>query len=213
MSDINNDNHIQKRKSKSRWVIPTVIAVVIGFVVVQLVLLDETREQQITDEIEERAEVPESERQITSSNRAFQSIDEYLVFVSENNPDDHGLLIGDYISNALTHLSEALEELSTSQEIQLNEATITQLKEQSDKIADAEQQEKATLVKTSFVMVAETIESLDIDDSAELQAELNTLQNMIDAIDTESVIEEQDEAVSQFLEQTGIVLELIEGEV
>ncbi|MEK6479304.1 hypothetical protein WJR50_17300 [Catalinimonas sp. 4WD22] len=212
MSDINNNNN-QRRKRRSRWVIPTVIAAVIGFVVIQLVLLDETREQQITDEIEERTEVPESEREVDSSNQAFQSIDKYLVFVSENNPEDDSFLLGDYVSNALDHLGDALEELSASPEIQLNKATITQLKEQSNKIADAEEQEKATLVKTYFVMVAETIESLNIEDSPELQAELNTLQNMIDDIDTESVIENQDEAVSQFLEQTGIVLELIEGEV
>ncbi|WPP52465.1 hypothetical protein [Catalinimonas niigatensis] len=210
MSDINNNN--QRKKSRSRWLIPAVIAIIIGFVIVQLVLLDETRDQQVTDEVEELTETS-GEKEISPTNIPLRSIDEYVVFVSENNPDDNSIFVSEYIASALNYLTEALEELSEQQEIRLNAATLTQLKEQSDRISDSEAQEKAVHVKNSFIMISETMESLDLEGSEKLQTEIRTLQKMISAIDIESNIEEQDKAVSQFLEQTGIVLELIENEV
>lgn len=211
MADVNHNNH--RKKSKSRWLIPSVIALLIGFVVYQLIVLDDTRDQLVADETEELSEEVSGEKEADPSNVAFRSIDEYIVFVSENNPDDNGIFVSEYISTALDHLTDALEELSGQQEIALNAATITQLKEQSDRIADSEDQEKSTLVKNSFIMISETMESINIEGSEKLQTELSNLQKMINNIDSDSSIEDQDEAVSQFLEQTGIVLELIETEV
>lgn len=211
MADTNHNP--QKKKNKSRWLILTVIAVIIGFVVVQLFLLDETREQQVADETEEMTQQLNDDNAPSEENIAYREVDEYIVFVSENDPDDNSIFIGDYISSAVEHLNDALEQLADQQAISLNGATLEQLESQNEKLEDAEGAAKAEIVKNTFQMITQTMESLQLDDSDNLQSEIRTLQDMAQGINSEIDIEEQEEAVSSFLEQAGIVLEIIENEV
>ncbi|MFW5726914.1 MAG: hypothetical protein ACOCW4_03515, partial [bacterium] len=81
MADIN-----VKKKKNNRWPILVLIALVLGFVVIQLVLLDDTEEQAISDEIDEQTETVDEVQMPDEQNRAFESVDEYVVFVSENDP-------------------------------------------------------------------------------------------------------------------------------
>jgi cell division protein FtsN len=212
MADTHRDDH-HKKKSKNRWPILLFIALILGFVVVQLFILDETREEVIADETEELTDQMNDDNPPTEDNVAYREIDEYIVFVSENNPDDHGIFIGDYISSAIDHFTDALEQLSDEQTIALNGATIEQLEQQNEKIEESEDLEKAEVVKSTFQMITQTMESIQLNDSERLQTEIKTLQEMANNINVDTDIEEQDDAVSSFLEQAGIVLEIIENEV
>ncbi len=205
--------HDNKRKSKSRWAILVFIALILGFVVVQLFLLDETREQQVANETEEMTDLRNDNNAPSEDNVAYREIDEYIVFVSKYDPDDNSIFIGDYISSALEHFTDALEQLSEQQAIALNGATLEQLESQNEKIEDAEDAAKAEAVQNTFRMITQTMESLQLDDSEKLQTEIHTLQDMAGDIDSTQDIEAQNDAVSSFLEQAGIVLEIIENEV
>lgn len=210
------DTHNQKDKrkgKKSRWPILIFIALILGFVVVQLLLLDETRDQHVADETEEMTDQMNDENAPSADNVAYREIDEYIVFVSKYDPDDNSIFIGDYISSAMEHLNEALEQLSEQQAIALNGATLEQLESQNEKIEDAEGVAKAEVIKSTFQMITQTMESLQLDDSDKLQTEIRTLQDMAGDIDSNQTIETQNDAVSSFLEQAGIVLEIIENEV
>ncbi|MFP4090023.1 MAG: hypothetical protein ACLFUB_08675 [Cyclobacteriaceae bacterium] len=208
MADIN-----VKKKKNNRWPILVLIALVLGFVVIQLVLLDDTEEQAISDEIDEQTETVDEVQMPDEQNRAFESVDEYVVFVSENDPDDTELFVGDYISSAMDRLTEALTDLSETEEVKLHSATLDQLREHREMIANAEGRDKAVLVKKAFNVISQSMRSIDIQDNSRLQAEIQALDEMPDMINVETDIEEQDQAVSQFLEQTAIVLELIESQV
>jgi len=207
------ENNSTKRKKASRWLIPVVIAVILGFVVVQLLLLDETREEQIADETEEITDQMNDDNAPTEDNAALRSVDEYIVFVSENNPDDQEIFVGDYIASAVDHLTEALEDLSAQEEISLNEATIEQIEEQSEKMEDADDQARAREVRNTFRMISQTMESLQLNDSERLQSEISALQQLADSINENEAIEMQNESISRFLEQAGVVLEVIENDV
>jgi len=213
MADTNHNPHKKKKKNKSRWPILIFIAMILGFVVVQLFLLDETRDQQIADETEEMTQQLNDDNAPSEDNVAYQEIDEYVVFVSKYDPDDNSIFIGDYISSAMEHLNEALEQLSEQQAIALNGATLEQLESQNEKIEDAEGAAKAKVVQNTFQMITQTMESIQLDDSDKLQTEIQTLQDMAGDIDSNQTIETQNDAISSFLEQAGIVLEIIENEV
>jgi hypothetical protein len=208
MADIN-----VKKKKNSRWPILVLIALVLGFVVVQLVLLDDTEEQLISDEVDELTETVDEANAPDTQNLQFESVDEYIIFVSENNPDDNSLFVNNYIASAVEKLGDALTDLTEAEEIALNTATINQLEEQREMLAEAEGRDKAMLVKNTFDIIAETMQSLDINNNSRLQTEIQTLDQMPDQINVEADIQEQNQAVSNFLEQTGIVLEMIESEV
>jgi len=212
MADTHREDH-NKKKSKNRWPILIFIALILGFVVVQLFILDETREEVVTDETEEITDQMNDDNPPTEDNVAYREIDEYIVFVSENDPDDNSIFIGDYISSAIDHFTDALEQLSDEQAIALNGATIEQLEQQNERIEESEDLEKAEVVKSTFQMITQTMESIQLNDSERLQSEIKTLQDIANNINTETNIEEQDDAVSSFLEQAGIVLEIIENEV
>lgn len=213
MADTNHNPHKKKKKNKSRWPILIFIAMILGFVVVQLFLLDETRDQQIADETEEMTQQLNDDNAPSEDNVAYQEIDEYVVFVSKYDPDDNNIFIGDYIVSAMEHLNEALEQLSEQQAIALNGATLEQLESQNEKIEDAEGAAKAKVVQNTFQMITQTMESIQLDDSDKLQTEIQTLQDMAGDIDSNQTIETQNDAISSFLEQAGIVLEIIENEV
>ena len=214
MADKNhNPQNRKKKKSRNRWPILVFIALILGFVVVQLFLLDETRDQHIADETEEMTQDLNEDNPPSAENVAYQEIDEYIVFVSKNDPDDNSIFIGDYVSSAIEHFTDALEQLSEQEAIALNGATLEQLEAQNEKIEDADDAAKAAIVQNTFQMITQTMESIQLDDSENLQTEISTLQDMAKDIDGNIDIEQQNDAVSSFLEQAGIVLEVIENEV
>ncbi len=195
------NNPQSRQKSKSRWLIPAGIAFILVFVVVQLFLLDETRHQSIAQE-----KVSEEVNIVASP------IDEYIVFVRENKPQENSLFVGGYLSGALEHLTIALKELSRQEAVSLDKEAFSKLKEQSERIANAPRNEKAALVNDFFVLVAQNLESLNLKGSEQINKEINMLQEKLHALNDKHTVENQEEAISQFLKQTGIVLELIENE-
>lgn len=200
----------QNSKRNSRWYILTMIALIIGYVVVQLILLDNPEEQRTTEENQETILLEENSS--LSPTGTNQSVDQYLIFVSENNPDDQHMLMEDYISKAVVHLAQALQELSEEEIIQLNPSTIQQLQNQSEEITSTDHSNKTIVVKHTFSMISGTMRSLQLKDGEQLHAEMVNLEQMANDIQQEVDITEQDIAVSQFLAQAGLVLELIEDE-
>lgn len=200
----------RNRNRHSRWYILTGIALIIAFVVVQLILLDETSEEQSVIESQETAGL--EEQSSLSSTNSERFIDQYLNFVSDNTPNEQSMPMHDYISNAVVHLAQALQQLSDEEVIQLNPSTIKQLQDQSEEIVNTAEANKTMVVKHTFSMISGTMRSLEISNTEQLHTEMGNLEQMVNAIQQEVDITEQDVAVSQFLAQAGLVLELIEEE-
>jgi len=208
MAGSHTDN--KQKKSSGRWSILVVIAAVIAFVVIQLYLLDETRKPGKDEETETLVDTKRKSDQPISEGGVYGEIEEYMIFVSENIPDDPTIYVDEYVTTALKRFHQALVQLDKEHHINLNEATLAQLALQSDKIDVARETDQAEVVKNTFSMITQTMKSLQAKDAGQLQSEIQTLQQMAQNIETDMAIENQEDTISSFLVQVGTILKMIE---
>ncbi|MDF9795597.1 ABC-type Na+ efflux pump permease subunit [Catalinimonas alkaloidigena] len=197
----------KKKKRHSRWYFLFIIALIIGFVVVQLLLLDDSEEQHSTQGKDDTEQYKSQ-----SHNSSDSAVDNYLTYISDHTPDDGTVNTEEYIANAVIYLTAALQDLSEENIIQLNPSVIKQLDRQSKSLSTSDTSNTIHAIKNTVGMISGAMQSIAISDTGRLQVEMQSLQQLADAINNEVRPETQSESVSKFLAQTGLLLELIEVE-
>jgi len=185
----------------SRWYLLLIIALLIAFVVFQLLRLSFTDKP--TDQNQSSQVVPEH------IDTYDTDIDKYLAYISSY---QHQQASDDYISGAVNYLTLALEELNQKHRIALNPSTLVQLQEQSKKISHSSDTDKTLTVSHTFEMISGVMQSIELNNSEQLAQERSNLRQMAENFRDNLELEQQDMAISQFLAQTGLLLEILEAE-
>ncbi|WKN31964.1 hypothetical protein PZB74_01160 [Porifericola rhodea] len=187
----------------SRWYLLLIIALLIAFVVFQLLRLSFTNKP--TDQNQSSQAVP----QHIDTYEYDTDIDKYLAYISSY---QHQQASDDYISGAVNYLTFALEELRQKHRIALNPSTLVQLQEQSKKISHSSDTDKTLTVSHTFEMISGVMQSIELNNSEQLAQERSNLRQMAKNFRDNLELEQQDMAISQFLAQAGLLLEILEAE-